>query len=105
MAANEQSENEQSEAEAFEQLALEAIASILSERRAEVDDICYELSAKMAQGEKPTESDVRRLRQAADGIRDVTEYYITEASEGGRERRESEGGVSIESLEDAESDD
>lgn len=74
--------------EPVDELAFDAIAALLGERSREVEEACGEAVDRLRRGERPTESDVRRLRQVADGLTHITENYVAEATEAAENRRE-----------------
>ena len=76
----------------LEELALDAICTLLEDADREASESIRTVAKRLRQGERPTESDVRALRQATEGLTLVTEEFIAEACEATESRRELWGG-------------
>jgi hypothetical protein len=85
-------EIEVTEGDGFEELALDAISTLVEDADREASESIGTLVERLRQGERPTESDVRALRQATEGLTLVTEEYVAAACEATESRSERWGG-------------
>lgn len=76
----------------LEELALDAVCTLIEDADREASESIRTVARRLRQGERPTESDVRALRQAAEGLTLVTEEYVAAACEATESRRERWGG-------------
>jgi len=76
----------------LDELALDAISTLAEDADREASESIGTVVDRLRQGERPTESDVAALRQAADGLSLVTEEYVAAACEATESRRERWGG-------------
>lgn len=72
----------------LEELALDAIYTLLEDADREASESVGTVVERLRQGERPTESDVKALRQAAEGLTLVTEEFVAAACEATESRRE-----------------
>ena len=84
----------QTEGEGIEELALDAISTLAEDADRETSESIGAVVERLRQGERPTESDVRALRQATDGLALLTEEYVAAACEATESRSERWGGDS-----------
>jgi len=88
------SESVTAEDDGLEDLALDAVCTLLEDADREASESIRTVAKRLRQGERPTESDVRALRQAAEGLTLVTEEFVAptcEATESRRERYDGNG--------------
>ena len=78
----------------FEELALDAICTLLEDADREASEGVGTVVNRLRQGERPTESEVRALRQATQGLTLVTEEFVAAACEATESRSERWGGDS-----------
>ena len=82
------SESAAAEDDGLEELALDAICTLAEDADREASESIGRVVERLRQGERPTESDVRMLRQATDGLALVTEEFVAAACEATESRRE-----------------
>lgn len=78
----------------FEELALDAICTLIEDADREASESIRTVAKRLRQGERPTESDVKALRQATEGLALVTEDFVAAACEATESRSERWGGDS-----------
>ena len=83
---------EVTEGDGFEELALDAICTLVEDADREASESIGTVVERLRQGERPTESDVRALRQATEALTLVTEDFVAAACEATERRSERWGG-------------
>jgi len=80
------------EDDGLEDLALDAVCTLLEDADREASESVGPVVDRLRQGERPTESDVKELRRAVEGLALVTEEFAAAACEATESRSERWGG-------------